>query len=343
MRVTNLDMDALRSFVTGMELGSFARAADRLGRSTSAISAQLKKLEEQAGVSLVRKSGRGLVPTASGEQLLSYGRRILDLNDEAVAAVKGVDLDGWVRLGLQEDFGDALLPQVLGRFARSHPRVSIEGRIARNSELIERVTSGDLDLAIAWDGGETVPFARRIAEVPLCWLGAADLDADWRTDRDGPVALAALDAPCLFRSVACDRPGPAGAGHGRMAFREPGSCRSWRRCFPLGSGSPCAHRLACRRGPEFWRRAAHNLPRVAVTRVDASPRRKDLEPDRGISGIGVVRNPGRHSAGRLPARGVKTGRGRLIPRLRLPSASACRRRFRPSATVSSIACSMSLR
>ena len=114
MQHTNLDMDSLRSFVTGLEVGSFARAADRLGRSTSAISAQLKKLEEQAGVPLVRKAGRGLVATDAGETMLSYARRLLELNDEAVSAARGIELEGWVRLGLQEDFGETLLPRILG-------------------------------------------------------------------------------------------------------------------------------------------------------------------------------------------------------------------------------------
>ncbi len=73
-RRPNLDMDVLRTFVTGFELGSFARAADRLGRSQSAISTQLRKLEEQMGQPLVRKSGRGLLPTPAGERLLALGR-----------------------------------------------------------------------------------------------------------------------------------------------------------------------------------------------------------------------------------------------------------------------------
>ena len=90
-RRPNLDMDVLRTFVTGFELGSFARAADRLGRSQSAISTQLRKLEEQMGQPLVRKSGRGLLPTPAGERLLAYARRILDLNDETVGAVRDVE------------------------------------------------------------------------------------------------------------------------------------------------------------------------------------------------------------------------------------------------------------
>ena len=260
MRFTNLDMDALRSFVTGMEFGSFTRAADRLGRSTSAISAQLKKLEEQAGVPLVQKSGRGLVPTVSGEQLLSYGRRILDLNDEAVGAVKGADLEGWVRLGLQEDFGEALLPQVLGRFARSHPKVRIEGRIARNSELIEKVASGDLDLAIAWAGADALPFARRIADVPLCWLGSDDTDADWRPDPDAPVALAALEAPCLFRSVACDRLDRQGRSW-RVSFVSPGLA-GLGAAVAAGLGISVRTPVGVPKGVRILDPAMHDLPRL---------------------------------------------------------------------------------
>ena len=140
----------LRSFVAGMELGSFAKAADRLGRSTSAVSAQFKKLEEQAGAPIFRKAGRGLALTEAGETMLGYARRLIELNDEAAVAMRGVELEGWVRLGLQEDFGEAVLPDVLGRFARAHPKVRIEARVARNTELLERIDTGQLDLALVW-------------------------------------------------------------------------------------------------------------------------------------------------------------------------------------------------
>src|ERR1019366_1209895 len=120
------DLDVLRSFVTGIELGSFAKAADRLGRSTSAVSAQLKKLEEQVGAPVLQKSGRGMVPTAAGETMLAYARRLLALNDEAAVAVRGCDLQGWVRLGVQGEFGEHVLADILGRFARAHPKVRID-------------------------------------------------------------------------------------------------------------------------------------------------------------------------------------------------------------------------
>ncbi|MBP1856871.1 LysR substrate-binding domain-containing protein [Rhizobium herbae] len=226
MRLTNLDMDALRSFAAGMEAGSFARAADRLGRSTSAVSAQLKKLEEQAGVTLVRKSGRGLTLTDSGEVLLSYARRLLDLNDEAMSAVRGVELEGWIRFGLQEDFGETVLPQVLGRFARAHPKVRIEGRIARNVELKDRIASGHIDLALAWDDGSPSAAADRIAAVPLCWLGAAGREPVWLPDGREPLPLAALEAPCLLRTIACEHLDRQGLAW-RIAFVSPSLGGLW--------------------------------------------------------------------------------------------------------------------
>jgi DNA-binding transcriptional LysR family regulator len=202
MRFTNLDMDALRSFVAGIEAGSFAQAADLLGRSTSAVSAQLKKLEEQTGTELVRRSGRGLALTDGGEVFVSYARRLLNLNDEAVAAVRSPELEGWIRLGIQEDFGETVLPHVLGRFARAHPKVRIEGRISRNNELREKIASGHLDLALAWDD-EVSSDAERIASLPLCWLGSAQQEPLWNVGAGEPLPLVTLEAPCLLRTLAC--------------------------------------------------------------------------------------------------------------------------------------------
>jgi len=206
MRLTNLDLDALRSFVIGIEAGSFARAAERLGRSTSAISAQLRKLEEQAGTPLLRRSGRGLVLTDGGEALMSYARRLLALNDEAVGAVRGLELEGWVRLGLQEDFGETILPQVLGRFARAHPKVRIEGRVARNQELKQKLAAGQLDLALAWDDatGPAAAAAEPIASLPVRWFAGMDADGLRQVTPDAPVPLVMLEAPCLLRTLACE-------------------------------------------------------------------------------------------------------------------------------------------
>ncbi|WP_267554769.1 LysR substrate-binding domain-containing protein [Rhizobium rhizogenes] len=226
MRKIIFDLDVLRSFVTGMELGSFAKAADRLGRSTSAISAQLKKLEEQAGTPIFRKAGRGLALTEAGETMLAYSRRLLDLNDEAATAIHGAELEGWVRLGLQEDFGETLLPDVLGRFARAHPKVRIEARVVRNAELVERVTSGKLDLALAWSDGFRTEHTDRIAEVPLCWVGPAQGAVQWHADSREVMPLASLEAPCLLRNIAVKTLDRAGIGW-RISFVSPSLGGLW--------------------------------------------------------------------------------------------------------------------
>ena len=224
MNRTTFDLDALRSFVTGMELGSFAKASERLGRSTSAVSAQLKKLEDQAGTAIFRKAGRGLALTEAGESMLGYARRLIDLNDEAASAVRDVELEGWVRLGLQEDFGETVLPQVLGRFARAHPKVKIEARITRSQELAERVATGSLDLALAWDNGAALPNSTPIADVQLRWVGPIKFDmSDWR---GSPLPLVSLEAPCLLRTIATERLDRADRAW-RLAFSSPSLAGIW--------------------------------------------------------------------------------------------------------------------
>ncbi|RCK47025.1 LysR family transcriptional regulator [Thalassospira profundimaris] len=231
MRLTNLDLAALRSFVTGIDAGSFMQAADRLGRSTSAVSAQLKKLEDQTGSALVRRAGRGLALTDQGELLLSYARRLLSLNDEAISALQSPELEGWVRLGIQEDFGETVLAQVLGQFARAHPRVRVEGRIGRNSELREKLASGHLDLALAWDDG-TAKDDDIIASLPLCWLGPAEEGPIplWQpganADQSEPLPLAVLEAPCMLRTIACTHLDQHGIPW-RIAFVSPSLGGMW--------------------------------------------------------------------------------------------------------------------
>jgi DNA-binding transcriptional LysR family regulator len=226
MRKVNFDVDAMRTFSVGMELGSFAKAADRLGRSTSAVSAQLKKLEEQAGTPIVRKSGRGLMLTDAGELLLSYARRILELNDEAWMALGGVDLEGRVRLGLQEDFGEHLLSEMLGRFARSHPSVRIEAKVARHAELISEVQTANLDLALAWHAGKGTPHMEAIGTYALQWIGPADRSLlRWQEKRE-PVPLVAFDAPCAMRTIATEALNRAGIAW-RLVFTSPSLGGVW--------------------------------------------------------------------------------------------------------------------
>lgn len=198
----SLDLDVLRSFVAGVEMGSFALAAQRLSRSTSAISAQLKKLEEQAGQPLMRKAGRGLVLTPAGEIMLAYARRLLALNDEAVQAVQGSGLEkGWIRFGMQEDFGESLLPSILGQFSRAHPQFCLDVKVARNQQLIDGLAKGELDLVLAWDGGQQWPYQEVMGTLPLCWIDSKSSPVECSSDSTIP--LVAFEAPCLMRASAC--------------------------------------------------------------------------------------------------------------------------------------------
>ena len=227
MRRVTFDLDVLRSFVAGMELGSFAKAADRLGRSTSAVSAQLKKLEDQAGTPIFRKAGRGLALTDAGETMLAYARRLIDLNDEAAGAIGNVDLEGWIRLGVQEDFGEAMLPDILGRFSRAHPRVKIEARITRNAELKDRITTGHLDLALAWGDGEHSAQAERLAELPMHWIGrVGGTEPQWPNSNTDVLPLVLFEAPCLFRAAATEALDRAGISW-RIAFTSPSLAGLW--------------------------------------------------------------------------------------------------------------------
>jgi DNA-binding transcriptional LysR family regulator len=224
-RRTNLDMDVLRTFVTAFELGSFARAADRLGRSQSAVSTQLHKLEDQVGQALVQKSGRGLALTTAGESLLSYARRILELNDEAVDTLRVGEVEGWVRLGLPQDFAEIWLPSVLGRFSRTYPKVRVEVRTERNSLLVEKTVRGELDLSLAWGDGDGSPYAQRLAELPMRWIARTDWGGI-RSLGSEPLPLVAFEQPCVFRAAGVAALDQAGIAW-RLAFTSPSLAGLW--------------------------------------------------------------------------------------------------------------------
>lgn len=225
MRMVNFDLDTLRTFATGIDLGSYAKAAVHLGRSTSAVSAQLKKLEEQAGTVLFRKAGRGLALTEAGTTLLAYARRMLDINDEAALALRSASLAGEVRLGLQEDVGEALLAQVLGQFIRSHPNARIEVCVARSAELQRRVAAGQLDLAIAWDAGPGGLAGEKLATLPLHWIGPAGANP-LSAAGEGPLPLVLLEAPCGLRDIAAHAMDQAGI-RWRCAFSSASLSALW--------------------------------------------------------------------------------------------------------------------
>ena len=197
--ISTFDMDALRTMVMGVELGSFARAASQLGRSQSAVSMQLKKLEEQASQPLFRRNGRGLVATEAGEALLAYARRIIALNDEAAAALGAPVAVASVRMGLPQDLFEDVMPEVITRFSRQRPGVHVDVSAGRNHALEEEVRAGRLDVAVAFFPAGSETHGTRLVSLPMVWLGSKSVP---QSAQDDPLPLVVFDHPCLFRQAA---------------------------------------------------------------------------------------------------------------------------------------------
>lgn len=200
MDLTNLDLDTVRTLIVANDLGGYRQAAKRLSRTPSAISLQMKRLQEDIGATLFRKDGRGTALTEAGEIALRYGRRMLALNDELLDTVRGASLAGSVTLGFSQDFAETVLPTVLSKFTKLYPLVLMEVRIEGNVALVEAVQKGELDMALAV-GQEDRPTAQRIGELELVWIAGQDFTA-----RSGqPLPLVLLGPQCAFRKKAIEK------------------------------------------------------------------------------------------------------------------------------------------
>lgn len=191
----NLDLTALRSFVTVAETGGVTRAAGQLNLTQSAVSMQLKRLELSLGQPLLDRSGRGISLTAHGEQLLGYGRRMLALNDEVWAKMRDEEFEGEITLGVPHDIVYPHIPSVLQRFASEFPRVRVQLVSSYTLSLREQFEAGKLDVILTTEngvgeGGETLRSLR------LTWVGAPSGIA-WRAR---PLRLAFEDK-CIFRAA----------------------------------------------------------------------------------------------------------------------------------------------
>lgn len=197
-----LDLDLLRSFVAIVELGGFTRAAERLGRTQSTISLQIKRLEETLGKRLLDRDSRQIALTSDGERLLGYARRILQLTEEAREAVAEPEVEGIVRLGTPEDFATHRLPRVLADFARSHPRVALEVHCQLTVLLNEGFERGDYDLVLVKRDPEGPSSGERVWREPLVWTGGAGFDYGVRGRSSGPLPLVLSPQPCVYRKRA---------------------------------------------------------------------------------------------------------------------------------------------
>ncbi|MEP2784045.1 MAG: LysR family transcriptional regulator [Pseudoruegeria sp.] len=191
----NLDMTALRSFVAVADAGGVTRAAGFLNLTQSAVSMQLKRLEESLDLQLLDRSARTIGLTAAGEQLLGYGRRMLALNDEIYARMTHQSYEGEIVLGVPHDIVYPAIPQVLHRFSVDFPRVRVQLLSSYTRRLKEQFRRGECDMILTTEdicdaGGET------LKSLPLIWVGAPG-GTIWR---QRPLRLA-YEPNCLFRGT----------------------------------------------------------------------------------------------------------------------------------------------
>jgi len=195
-----LDIDQLRSLIAIADTGSFTRAAEKVFKTQSAVSMQMKRLEEQLGRPIFHKEGRGARLNEDGDRLLSYARRIVGLSSECVATFSDAVLSGRVRLGVPDDYADRYLPEILARFTRSNPRVEVTVVCEPTPMLVDRLLGGDIDLAIVTlsktlESGEVVRHER------LLWVTSARHSVHEET----PLPLALGRPTCGWRQAATER------------------------------------------------------------------------------------------------------------------------------------------
>lgn len=191
----NLDLTALRSFVAVADTGGVTRAAAQLNLTQSAVSMQLKRLEESLGQSLLDRSNRSVSPTAQGELLLSYGRRLLTLNDEVWNRMTDQKFEGEIMFGVPHDIVYPHIPKVLKRFSTAYPKVKVNMVSSFTSELKSMFASGECDVILTTETGGAEDSVR-LTSLDLVWYGAPN-GATWK---ERPLRIA-FESQCIFRPI----------------------------------------------------------------------------------------------------------------------------------------------
>lgn len=199
MKHSDLEIDLLRTFATVADTGSFTAAGDILGRTQSAVSQQVRRLEDIVGKPLFSRTSRVVGLTGDGELLLEHALGILALNDEAIRRMNAPPIAGRLRLGVSEDFIPHQLPLLLARFCRAHPEIRLELMTGLSTALVTALDEGALDLVIA--KRDAHPQAGRVIwRERLVWIAFGDTV----TDEDGTLPLVVLPAPCSYRKLMLD-------------------------------------------------------------------------------------------------------------------------------------------
>ncbi|PLL10640.1 LysR family transcriptional regulator [Tabrizicola sp. TH137] len=209
----DVDTAVLRTFLAVAESGSFSRAGMMVGRSQSAVSEQIRKLEELFGRRLLDRTTRRVRLTTDGEQFLSHARAMVAQADAMLARFHAPDLAGEVRFGSPEDFASAYLPDILGLFAAAHPAVELHVTCQLTLPLVEEFEAGGQDLIIVkQDPAQRYPGSRPLWREQLVWVSAPGLTADFgEAARGRLLPLVLSPSPCVYRGRATRALDKAGA------------------------------------------------------------------------------------------------------------------------------------
>ncbi|HEY8565115.1 MAG TPA: LysR substrate-binding domain-containing protein [Beijerinckiaceae bacterium] len=257
------DLDLLRTFAAIVDSGGFTRAAERVGRTQSTVSLQIKKLEDGLGRRVFeREPGRDLRLTPDGEILLTYARQILRLGDEARARLMEPDAAGTVRLGTPEDFATAHLPDVLARFARAHPRVALEVNCDFTVNLLDGFAKGQYDLVLfkrapQGSAGTGVGVWRE----RLVWVSSPRL----ALSPEEPLPLVLAPVPDVYRKGALASLDAAGRPW-RIAYTSP-SLAGLQAAVRAGLGVTVLPREMVPADLVTLARAEHGLPALPDTEI----------------------------------------------------------------------------
>lgn len=248
----NLPTNLLRSFVAIVDAGSMLNATEHVFVTQSALSLQIRRLEEMVQQPLFTREGRRLSLTPAGTVMLDYARRVLSLHDEAIAALSAKQFSGPVRVGMVQDFADTLLAGVLGRFAELHPSAHIYARVAGTVELLKLLDRNEIDIIVGFAPAGSSPA---ILSAPMRWLGDEELS------RREVVPLAVLEKPCLFRESAISSLEASGRRY-RIAVETP-NLSTLRAAVQARLGVTCRTHLFPVELPALPPQALPTLPQVA--------------------------------------------------------------------------------
>ena len=200
-----LDIDQLRTFIAIAETGSFTRAAEVVNKTQSAVSMQMKRLEERLERPIFARDGRASKLTEDGQRLLDYARRLVKLNVETIAAFSDEALSGRVRLGVPDDYADRYLPEIMARFSRAYPGVELTVLCEPSVDLLDRIDANELDLAIITNC-ESKRASETFRRERLLWVTSNRHP----THLEERVPLALGRPSCIWRHTAIERLESAG-------------------------------------------------------------------------------------------------------------------------------------